>query len=258
MNSPSKKTNFYIKPNNLKKVVAIWSLSLLALFNIPTILWAGEKYLQKNKIGKVPKYEYDIEQLFQQLWYHHDAQTLYVYDHNDIDLGHLNWSQETMENLYHQFWSIQEETQNDTISIPWTWTSYAQFNKSANHIKLEWIYNCNIIDKMEYTLHLNENEVIFILSFLMNLSLWEYVEQLQLEDWSVRNISASGYNIVDLKGNIAWVLTSIEYNNDWWITRSDITRILWVLQKRYNTIDGYDTLIWLSNEFDLWIQIKKR
>lgn len=257
MHLPTKQTISYSPSIHIKKAIAIWSLSLLAIFNMPTLLWSGEKYLQKNKIGKVPKYEYDIQQLFEKLWYPDHAETLYIYDHNDIDLGHLNWSQETMENLFHQFWSIQEETQNDTISIPWTWTSYKQLNKSKNYVKLEWIYSCNIIDEIQNTLELNENETIVIISVLMNLSLWEYVEQSQLEDWSIRNISGSWYNIVDLKGNIAWVLTSLEDNNRW-IIISDIKRILWVLQKRYNTIDAYDTLIALSNEFKLWVQINKR
>lgn len=257
MNLPAKKSTSTISSINIKKAATICSISLLVLFNMPTLLWVWEKYLQKNKIGKVPKYEHDIQQLFEQLWYPDHAQTLCIYDQDDIDLGHLKWSQETMENLFHQFWCVQEQTQNDTISIPWVWTSYKQLNKSANYIKLEWIYNSDVIDKIENTLELNQNETIVIISVLMNLSLWEFVEQSQSQDWSVRNISASGYNIVDLKGNIAWILTSIEYN-DMWIDISDINRILWIFQKRYNTIDAYDTLIALSNEFKLWVQIKKR
>lgn len=259
MNFPTKKSISSIPSISTKKIVTLWiiSLSLVAIFNIPTLLWAGEKYLQKNKIGKRPKYEHDIQQLFEQLWYPDHAKTLCIYDQDDIDLVHLKWSHNTMNNLFHQFWCIQEETQNDTISIPWTWTSYKQLNKSANHLTLEWVYNCDLIDEIQYTLDLNENETIFIVSFLMNLSLWEYVEQSQLDDWSVRNISASGYNIVDLKGNLGWIFTSIEANNRW-ITISDIKRILWILQQRYHTVDAYDTFIALSNEFKLWLQIKKR
>jgi hypothetical protein len=59
------------------------------------------------------------------------------------------------------------------------------------------------MNNIQNTLKLNENETILILSLLMNLSLTEYVEDKQFHDWSVRNISASGYNSIDLRGNIA-------------------------------------------------------
>jgi hypothetical protein len=59
------------------------------------------------------------------------------------------------------------------------------------------------MNNIQSTLQLNEDETIIILSFLMNLSLTENVEESQAHDWSVRHISASGYNRVDLRGNIA-------------------------------------------------------
>jgi hypothetical protein len=188
MNIYKEKLSAFTKKNKKKIIIVMSSLWLLAVFNIPLILWAWEKYLQKDKIGKRLKYEHDIQQLFEQLWYPDHAQTLCIYDQDDIDLVHLKWSKETMENLLHQFWSMKEEIQSDTISIPWSWTSYKQLNKYRNYVKLESIYNCEVINKIQNTLQLNENETIVILSLLMNLWLSENVEESQAHDWSVRNI----------------------------------------------------------------------
>lgn len=257
MDKLQEKLSIWSKNKKLKLILVVSSFSLLAVFNIPLILWAWEKYLQKDKIGKRPKYEHDIEQLFEQLWYPDHAQTLCIYEQDDIDLVHLKWSQETMENLLHQFWSMKEEIQSDTISIPWSWTSYKKLNKYHNYVKLESIYNCEVINEIQNTLQLNENETIVILSLLMNLWLSENVEESQAHDWSVRNISASGYNRVDLRGNIAWVVANME-NNKLNIDMSDISRILWILQQRYHTIDAKSILTKLSEEFDLWMKIKNK
>lgn len=250
MNKFQENLSTFLKKNKTKLILGISSFSIVVAFNLPNINWLKEKYLSKNKIRVLEKSEMDVLYLFKQLWYDWRAHTLFVNNENDIDLWHVEWSENTMKNLFHQF-SLLKTNQDDTIVIPWSRTSYKEFKQYKNTIRLNVIYNCDIIENIQRVFQFDENDTIIMLAALMNLSLSEYVESEQADDFSVKFVTNSWNNSVDFNGNIMGVIKTVE-------DKQKFKKMLWVMQKRYNTHDAQSTFISLSQEFGFSLDVDKK
>ncbi len=255
MNRLQEKLSILLKNKKVKWVAIGTSFLVLGALNLPTINWIIEKYWQQDKIWTRPKYEHDIQQLFEQLWYNNRAHTLRMNDANDIDLGHLKGSQETMENLLHKFSCLKESDDKKIISIPGCWTSYDDFHKHTIKTRLQASYTCQILQDIQDRFDLNDKQVIFVLSTLMHLSLTEHVEYEQSQDWTVQHTTASWNNSVDFSGNVAGIVSTIKDDKNAELNISDLQKMLNVLQQHYKTTDAKSTFEALSKEFDLQVQI---
>ena len=251
MNKYKERFSVFVSNNKKKIIIGMSSLWLLAVFNMPTINWLREKYIQHNKIDKRPQYEHDIQQLFDQLWYTDRAHTLRMNDTNDIDLGHLKGSKDTMDNLLRQFHSLQETNERKTISIPGSWTGL-----SIVKTDLQATYDCQVLRDIQDRFDLSEDETIFILSTLMHLALSEYIEEQQAKELYTRRTTASWNNSVDFRGNIAGVIAILDDDNEKYDTDvPDLQKILNKLQKYYKTDSARLTFDALWQDFDLQVQI---
>ncbi len=253
MDFPSKNHNSYTLPINIKKVVALWSFSLLVIFNLPNIRWVKEKYLEKDKIGKLPYYEHNIQQLFNQLWYNYYSHRLYINDETDIDLWHKKGAAQTMESLFNQFSKIHEGGET-IISIPAIRTYYTYMGQKKTKTLCSLQINCNDIMNIKKSLSINDSELMISLSTLMHLWLTEYIEQQQAKDMSIEILTKSWNNRVDFRWNIAGIVEAID--NKWNITIDHVITLIHLLQQRYHTVDWKSTLIALSDEFNLWVDIR--
>lgn len=258
MNTYKERLSLFWQKHKKKIIIGMSSLWLLALFNMPTINWIREKYWKQDKIWIRPEYEHEILQLFEQLWYNNRAHTLRMNDVNDIDLGHLKGSQETMESLLHKFSCLKESDDKKIISIPGCWTSYDDLHKQTIKTRLQASYTCQILQNIQDRFDLNDKQVIFVLSTLMHLSLTEYVEYEQSQDWTVRSTSNSWNNSVDFRGNIAGVISTIKNDKNPDLNVSDLQKILIILQQHYKTTDAQSTFNALSKEFDLHLKISEQ
>jgi hypothetical protein len=104
------------------------------------------------------------------------------------------------------------------------------------------------------SLSISDYEIMISLSTLMNLWLTEYIEQQQAKDMSIEILTKSWNNRVDFRWNIAGIVEAID--NKWNITIDHVITLIHLLQKRYHTVDWKSTLIALSDEFNLWVDIR--
>lgn len=238
---------------------SIVAFSIVAL--LPNLRWYKEKYLEDTIISVNDS---ALDQLYEILWYDTIEQTVYPYEETDIDRWHINTVNDNFRRLYQKL-SFEQQTEQWTIRLRYP-VQFSQYNDSLKkeHLRLSYdiVLSQYHIKHFAQKFDMLDTQAKSLIIILMHLSATEYVEKLQFHNSYTQFLTKSGYNRVDLRANIWWVLELCEQKNPHWfvfpVQKDDIVLLIQNIQQHYQVMYANDILHCIQKDigFDMKVHEK--
>lgn len=229
------------------------------VYNLPSLI---HTFYERNKIIKNTEYSAkEIHKILHLMTYDNDAHILLWTWENDVDMQHVYWMKNSAYSVLNNL-LLAEKSPNKTIKVKagtTNWTSYnIQWEEIMNTTKIICTHSHSIIQWVAQNLWISQEEAYSLISALINLSLWEYVEKGQSQDLFVEVMTKSWYNQNDLNANITWMLKwlAMHTNSEYHLTPERFSQLIMKLQKVYGIWDATYYLEKLQKDHDIRITTK--
>ncbi len=236
-------------------IIFLWYIT----YNLPSLV---HTFYEKNKIQQNTEYSAkEIQKILHLMTYDNDTHVLLWTWENEIDIQHVYWMKNStywvLENLL-----LAEKKHCKIIKIKAGkahWISYnIQWERIIHKTKIICSHSHSIIQWIAQNLWISQEEAYSLISALINLSLWEYIEKGQSQDLFVKIMTKSWYNQNDLNANITWILDwlAMHENMAYHFTPERFSQIIIKLQGEYGIWDATYYLEKLQKDHNLHIIVE--